>query len=122
MIGRAEVEALALALPEATKVVLFRARIDVFKVRRKVFALCSEGDGLTFKATPIAYAVLTEDGPARPASGFTPGRGNWVNLPLSEVDAGEAADWIATSYRLVAGTLTRKVQAELGMSDVRLGA
>ncbi|HEX7947336.1 MAG TPA: MmcQ/YjbR family DNA-binding protein [Phenylobacterium sp.] len=122
MIGRAEVEALALALPEATKVVLFRARLDVFKVRKKVFALCSEGDGLTFKATAIAYAVLTEDGPGRPASGFTPGRGNWVNLPLSEVGADEAADWIATSYRLVAATLTRKAQAELGMSDVGLRA
>ena len=116
MIGRAEVEAIALALPEAAKVVLFKARLDVFKVRGKVFAVCAEADGLTFKATEIAYAVLTEDGPGRPAPGFQPGRGHWVNIPLSEIDPDEAADWLATSYRLAAGSLTRKARAELGIA------
>lgn len=113
MIGRAEVQALALAHREATQVVLFRGRTDVYKVRGKVFGVCSEADGLSFKATEIAYAVLTEDGPGRPAKGFA--KGHWVMVPLSELDRAEAADWLATSYRLAAAGLTRKARAELGV-------
>jgi predicted DNA-binding protein (MmcQ/YjbR family) len=116
VITREAVQALALALPEATHVVLFRARLDVYKVRGKVFGVCGDKDGLTFKATEIAYAVLTDDGPGRPAPGFTPGKGNWVNLPLSEVSASDAEGWLATSYRLAAGSLTRKARAELGIA------
>jgi predicted DNA-binding protein (MmcQ/YjbR family) len=113
---RAEVEALALAHPEAKQFVLFRGRLDVYKVRGKVFGICSERDGLSFKATEIAYAVLTEDGPGRPAPGFAPGKGHWVNLPLGAVNRDDAADWLATSYRLAAGTLTKKARAELGIA------
>jgi predicted DNA-binding protein (MmcQ/YjbR family) len=116
VISRAEVQALALALPEATHVVLFRARLDVYKVRGKVFGVCGETDGLTFKATEIAYAVLIDDGPGRPAPGFTPGKGNWVNLPLSEVSPEDATGWLETSYRLAAGSLTKKARAELGIA------
>ena len=113
MTSRAEVQALALAQPEATQVVLFRGRVDVYKVRGKVFGVCSEADGLSFKATEIAYAVLTADGPGRPAKGFA--RGHWVAMPLSEVDRAEASDWLATSYQLAAANLTRKARAELGI-------
>lgn len=116
MITRDEVHALAMGQREATHVVLFRARLDVYKVRGKVFGVCGERDGLTFKATEIAYAVLTEDGPGRPAPGFTPGKGGWVNLPLSEVSGDDAEDWLATSYRLAAGSLTKKARAELGLA------
>lgn len=116
MITREEVEAVAMALPEATRVVLFKSRLDVFKVRAKVFCVCGEDDGLTFKATEIAYAVLTEDGPGRPAPGFVPGRGHWVNLPLSEADLDDVRGWLATSYRLAAASLTKKVRAELGIA------
>ena len=115
MIDRAEVQALALAHREATQVVLFRGRLDVYKVRGKVFGICGDRDGLTFKATEIAYAVLTEDGPGRPAPGFAPGKGHWVNMPLAEVSRDDAEDWLATSYRLVAGSLTKKTRAELGI-------
>jgi predicted DNA-binding protein (MmcQ/YjbR family) len=113
MIERAEVEAIALALPEATRVVLFRDRVDIYKVRGKVFGVC-DGHGLSFKASEIAYAVLTEGGPGRKAPGFPPGR--WVEMPLSELDPGEAADWLAASWRTVAGGLTKKAQAELGIA------
>ena len=116
MITRDEVEALALALPEATRVVLFRDKLDVYKVRAKVFCVCGERDGLTFKATEIAYAVLTEDGPGRPAPGFAPGKGPGVNLPLADVSREDAADWLATSYRLAARTLTKQARSELGIS------
>lgn len=107
---------MALAHREATHVVLFRARLDVYKVRGKVFGVCSEDDGLTFKATEIAYAVLTDDGPGRPAPGFAPGRGHWVNVPLSEVSRQDARGWLATSYRRAAESLTKKARAELGLA------
>ena len=116
MITRGEVEALALAHREAVKVVIHRDRLDVYKVRAKVFGICSERDGLTFKATEIAYAVLTEDGPGRPAPGFAPGKGSWVNIPLSEVSREDAEGWLATSYRLATGTLTKTARAELGIA------
>jgi len=117
MTDRAEVEALALALPEAKQVVIFRGGLDVYKVRDKVFATCGDRRGLTFKATEIAYAVLTEDGPGRPAPGFAPGKGCWVNLPLSEANREDVAGWLATSYRLAARTLTKKARAELGLLE-----
>ena len=112
---RGEVEACALALPAATKITLW-GRMDVYKVRKKVFGVCGERDGLTFKATEIAYAVLTEDGPGRPAPGFAPGKGHWVNLPLSEVSREDAKGWLATSHRLAAAGLTKKIRAELGLT------
>jgi predicted DNA-binding protein (MmcQ/YjbR family) len=113
--SRGEVQALALAHPEATQVTLWR-RLDVYKVRGKVFGICSDEDGLSFKATEIAYAVLTEDGPGRPAPGFAKGKGCWVNIGLGEVTHEEAADWLSTSYRLAAASLTRKARLELGLA------
>ena len=92
---------------------LFRDRTDVYKVRGKVFGVCDD-NGLSFKASEIAYAVLTDDGPGRKAPGFPPGR--WVQMPLSEVERDEAAGWLAESWRAAASTLTRKVQAELGIA------
>jgi len=112
---RAEVAALALAHREAAQFVLFRGRLDVYKVRGKVFGICSDRDGLSFKATPIAFAVLTDGGPGRPAPGFPKGKGTWVNMPLGEISRADAADWLATSYRLAAGTLTKAARAELGV-------
>lgn len=106
-----EVEAAAMALAGATKITLWR-RQDVYKVRGKVFAIC-ETDSLSFKATEIAYEVLVRDGPGRPAPGFVPG--HWVNMPLAQIEADEAAGWIETSYRLAAAGLTKKARAELGI-------
>lgn len=88
-------------------------RLDVYKVGGKVFASCGEDQGLSFKATAIAYEVLTRDGPGRAAPGFAPG--HWVNIPLSRLDVSDTIDWIGTSYRLAAAGLTRKARAELGV-------
>jgi predicted DNA-binding protein (MmcQ/YjbR family) len=110
---RAEVEAIALALPAATQVVLFRGKTDVYKVGGKVFASCGDDQGLSFKATEIAYAVLTEEGRGRRAPGFMPG--GWVNLPLAALEPDETAGWLATSHRLAAANLTRKARTELSL-------
>lgn len=113
MITCGEVEALAMALPAAHKVRLWD-RLDVYKVTRKVFAACDEADGLVFKASAILYALLTEDGPGRPAPGFVPGA--WVAVPLSEVEPGDAAEWIARSHGFAVAGLTRKARQELGIA------
>lgn len=107
-----EIEAIATALPGGTKITLW-GRQDVFKVRGKVFAIC-EADSLSFKASEIAYHVLVEDGPGRPAPGFVPG--HWVAVPLMGLDETDAADWIAISHRLAASGLSGKARAELGLS------
>ncbi len=114
MIGRGEVEALCLARPAATKVVLFHDRTDVYKVAGKVFAVCSDDEGLSFKASEIAYAVLTDGGPGRPAKGFA--RGRWISVALADLDAAEAAEWIAGSYATVAAGLPKAERRELGIA------
>ncbi|WP_068877569.1 MULTISPECIES: MmcQ/YjbR family DNA-binding protein [unclassified Phenylobacterium] len=106
-----EIQAVAMALPDATRITLWR-RQDVYKVRGKVFAIC-EADSLSFKATEIAYEVLTREGPGRPAPGFVPG--HWVNIPLSGLERDETAGWIETSYRLAAAGLTKAARRELGL-------
>jgi predicted DNA-binding protein (MmcQ/YjbR family) len=110
---REDIETIALARPGATKVVLWR-RLDVYKVGGKVFASYGESDGLSFKASDIAYEVLTREGPGRRAPGFVPG--HWVNIALADLEPCEAATWLAESHRLVAANLTRKQRAELGLA------
>lgn len=102
---------MAMALPGATRITLWR-RQEVYKVRGKVFAIC-EADSLSFKATAIAYEVLTQEGPGRPAPGFVPG--HWVSIPLSKLEQAEIAGWIETSYRLAAAGLTKAARKELGL-------
>ncbi len=109
---REEVAQAAMALPAATRIVLWD-RLDVYKVGGKVFASCGDGEGLSFKASEIAYAVLTEDGPGRPAPGFA--RGRWVNLPLADCAAWEVTEWLAASHTLAAESLGRAVRRELGL-------
>lgn len=102
-----------MAQPGATKVTLW-GRLDVYKVGGKVFASCGDADGLTFKASKIAYAVLTDGGPGRPAPGFVPGSG-WVNIALSEVGPDDARGWIENAHRLAAAGLTKTARRELGL-------
>lgn len=109
---RAEVEALAMAHAAARKVVLW-GRLDVYKLTSKVFATCSDADGLSFKASEILYEVLVREGPGRAAAGFVPGA--WVTMPLGEVEPADAADWIARSYGFAVAGLTKKKRVELGL-------
>jgi predicted DNA-binding protein (MmcQ/YjbR family) len=107
-----EVEACCLALPGAHKVRLW-GRVDVYKLTNKVFCTCSEADGVSFKASDILYALLTDSGPGRKARGFTPGA--WVAVPLAEADADDVTGWIAQSHGYAAAGLTKAARAELGL-------
>lgn len=110
---REEAEALAMALPAATKVVQWGGA-DVYKVGGKVFAICGLGGGLSFKVTEIGFLVLTDDGPGRQAPYLA--KGHWVLVDLEDLDAEDAAGWISTSHSLVSAKLTRKARAEIGLS------
>jgi len=110
-------DAACLALPGATLSVQW-GDDHVFKVGGKMFAVRGEGvtqgGGISFKASDVAFEVLTETGRARPAPYLA--RARWVHFPaLDALDADEAADWIRTAHGLIAAKLTRKARAELGL-------
>jgi len=109
---RDEVEAVAMALRAATKIVQWGGS-DVYKVGGKVFAICGLAGGLSFKVSPIGFEVLTSDGPARQAPYLA--KGHWVIVGLEDLDPEDAAGWIATAHSLIAAKLTRVVRAELGL-------
>lgn len=110
---REEVEACALALPAATKVVQWGGS-DVYKVGGKVFAVCGFENGLAFKVTEIGFVVLTEaGGPGRQAPYFA--KGQWVVVDLGDLDPQDAAGWLATAHGLIAAKLTKAARAELGL-------
>lgn len=106
-----------LALPGATLSIQW-GDDHVFKVGGKMFAVRGSGvtlgGGVSFKASDVAYEVLTDSGRARPAPYLA--RAKWVHFGhLSELDAEEVRDWVTTAHGLVAAKLTRKVRAELGL-------
>lgn len=110
---REEVEAIALGLPAATKIVQWGGA-DVYKVGGKVFAICGLGGGLSFKVSEIGFMVLTDEGgPGRQAPYLA--KGGWVSVDFEEVEAHDAEGWIATAHELIAAKLTRKARAELGL-------
>lgn len=106
-----------LAQPGATVSIQWGAD-HVFKVGGKMFAVRGEGvtqgGGISFKASDVAFDVLTETGRAKPAPYLA--RARWVHFPtLDTLDADEVADWIRTAHGLIAAKLTRKLRAELGL-------
>jgi predicted DNA-binding protein (MmcQ/YjbR family) len=111
-VTREEVEAFAMGLPAVTSVVQWGGS-DVYKVGGKVFAICGLAGGLSFKVTPIGFVVLTEDGPGRQAPYCA--KGHWVNVDLDAVEPADLQDWIRTAHSLIAGKLTKRVKAELGL-------
>lgn len=105
-----------MALPAATKVVQWGGS-DVYKVGGKVFAICGLGGGLSFKVTDIGFVVLTDEGgPGRQAPYLA--KGQWVSVDLADVEEEDVAGWLATSHSLIAGKLTRKARAELGLASL----
>ncbi|RRN65187.1 MmcQ/YjbR family DNA-binding protein [Caulobacter sp. 602-1] len=106
-----------LALPGATMSVQW-GDDHVFKVGGKMFAVRGEGvtlgGGISFKASDVAFEVLTQTGRARPAPYLA--RARWVHFAeLGELDADEVADWVRSAHGLVAAKLTRRLRAELGL-------
>lgn len=102
------------ALPGATMTVQWGDEA-VYKVGGKMFAVTSPRGGCSFKATDIAFEALTESGRAQPAPYLA--RARWVYFDrLADLDADEAADWLATAHGLVAAKLTRQQRREIGLA------
>ena len=112
---RDELHVAAMALPGATMDVQW-GDDHIYKVGGKMFAgVDGAYSNLSLKATDIAFEALTETGRARPAPYMA--RARWVMLDeLAKEDAREVADWVRTSYELVAAKLTRKARAEIGLA------
>lgn len=106
------------SLPQTTHVVQW-GNADVWKVGGKVFAICGwhENDAaFTFKVTPLAYEVLSDQPGLRPAP-YLASRGmKWVQAYAAPglPDAG-LKEHIAASYDLIVDGLTKKKRAELGL-------
>lgn len=112
---RAGVGRVCLALPAATLDHPFGDDNDTYRVGGKMFAMVGGQGGLSFKVSDIAYAVLTETGHARPAPYLA--KAKWVHLDDPAAwDATELADHLKTAHALIAGKLTRKARAELGLT------
>jgi predicted DNA-binding protein (MmcQ/YjbR family) len=109
---REQIEVLAMGLPAVTRVVQWGAS-DVYKVGGKVFAVCGD-QALSLKVTPIGFEVLTSDGLGRQAAYFA--KGHWVSMDLARLDPEDTQGWLATAHSLMAGKLTRKARAELGLA------
>jgi len=103
------------ALPGATMDHPWEAH-DVYKVGGRMFAVYSPAqDTFSFKASDIAFEVLTETGPGKPAPYLA--RARWVWFPcLADQDEAEVADWLKTAHGLIAAKLTKKLRAELGLA------
>jgi predicted DNA-binding protein (MmcQ/YjbR family) len=89
----------------------------VYKVGGKMFAVMGDAvakGGVSFKVSDVAFEVLTESGRAIPAPYLA--RARWVKFDdLAALDDAEVTDWLRTAHGLVAGKLTRKMRAELGL-------
>ena len=88
---------------------------DVCKVGGRMFAVYSPPeDTFSFKASDIAFEVLTETGTGKPAPYLA--RAKWVWFAdLSAQDAGEVEGWLQSAHGLIAAKLTRKLRQELGI-------
>jgi predicted DNA-binding protein (MmcQ/YjbR family) len=109
---RQDVGIIAFALPAVTRVIQWGAS-DVYKVGGKVFAICGD-EAISFKVSEIGFLVLTDDGTGRQAPYCA--KGQWVAVDLAVVDDEDLQGWLATAHSLIAGKLTKKARAELGLA------
>ena len=90
----------------------------VAKVGGKVFALCGqEGDHLTFKVSELSFEGLTALDGVGQAPYFA--KRAWVSVGKdADLSDADLKAYIAASHRMIAGKLTRKARAELGLGDL----
>lgn len=116
LLTREGFEAFALSLPAVT-IVHQWGDSSVAKVGGKLFAMLSPGPAcLCFKVSEFTFDMLTDlDG-----VGQAPylAKGQWVSVsPMAPLTDDDLALYIGEAHRIIAGKLTRKLQAELGLAD-----
>lgn len=115
---RDELNHFCAALPHTTHVVQW-GNADVYKIGGKVFAVIGMGDSgstVSFKASEMAFEILSDSPGVRPAP-YLASRGlKWLQHygPGGLSDA-SLCDHIRASYDMVIGGLTKKKRAELGL-------
>ena len=86
----------------------------VAKVGGKAFCLRADTDGaLVFKVSELAFDGLVDLAGIGQAAYFA--KRQWVRVEPDALDDGLLKGYIEHSYRAVAGKLTRKLRAELGI-------
>ena len=103
----------------ATSHVVQWGNADVWKVGGKVFAICGwveEDDAFTFKVSPLAYEVLSDQPGLRPAP-YLASRGlKWIqHYAQPGLNDHELRQHIEASYHLVAQGLSKKKRTELSI-------
>jgi predicted DNA-binding protein (MmcQ/YjbR family) len=90
----------------------------VAKVGGKAFALIGEdGDHITFKVTETSFEGLTLLDGIGQAPYFA--KRQWVSVSKgAELTEAELKAYITASYRMIAGKLTKKARAELGLTEL----
>jgi predicted DNA-binding protein (MmcQ/YjbR family) len=90
---------------------------SVAKVGGKVFALCGAGGGsLAFKVSEVAFEGLTSLEGIRQAPYFA--KGQWVNVEQgADISDKDLKAYLREAHRIIAGKLTRKLRAELGLEE-----
>jgi predicted DNA-binding protein (MmcQ/YjbR family) len=83
----------------------------VHKVGPKLIAFSLEG-GYVFKATPMAFALLTEQ---RLARAPYLRQGYWLYVAQDALKQADFFSYLAESYRLAVAALTRAQRRELGL-------
>lgn len=115
----AALEKFILTLPHATLSIQWGAD-RVFKIGGKMFAVIGDyGDGkgpvgMSFKAAPDSFRILTELPGIRPAPYLA--RAQWVHLDKpTRLSAKELKAYLTRAHAIVASGLPKKTQASLGL-------
>ena len=86
----------------------------VAKVGGKAFALCGDGgEDIVFKVSETSFEGLTALDGIGQAPYFA--KRQWVSVGPGALSDADLKAYIAASYRIIAGKLTRKLRAELGI-------
>jgi predicted DNA-binding protein (MmcQ/YjbR family) len=113
---RSVFEAFVLSLPASTLVRQWRDD-SVAKVGGKIFCLLDRDPGeVWLKVSEMSFELMTEMEGIRPAPYFA--RAGWVAIsPESDLSDEDIRAYIVEAHRIVAGKLSRKVRAALGLDD-----
>ena len=112
---REEINAFCASLRAVTHVVQWGGA-DVWKVGDKVFAMVRD-EGVTFKASPMAFEILQGEDGIRPAP-YMASRGlKWLQHygPPGGLSDASLRDHLQASYDMVIAGLSKKKQATLGV-------
>jgi predicted DNA-binding protein (MmcQ/YjbR family) len=101
-----------LGLPAVTIIDQWEAHVA--KVGGKIFALLAQdGSQIVFKVSELSFEVLTEiDGIGQ---AFYFAKHQWVRVAPKALTDAELRAYIGASHEMVAGKLTKKLRAELGL-------